>query len=165
MDDFPFHRRDLDGARLTDRHMLLVVAFQIPDRGGQFAEVGNGSDDILLLQEHGFAQAPGPLQISVKQRDDLRIVQQGHDRSVPFLVRLQVRFGVASLKKARCQHDLQGKRGCGQDDCQQVVRVQRDGCNQRRQRRIGKQFDRFHLHNLLRCIRPCRKRAGQAKKQ
>ena len=110
---------------LFDRHFLLAVAFQVAGQPRLFAEGADRGDEVLLLGQHRLAQPPSPVQVPVQQLQRLRVVQQGHHRLVPALVRLGLPALVLPLQEPGRLHHLQGIGGGRQHDGQQVVGVER----------------------------------------
>ena len=125
VDDVFLHRGDRNSARLLGDE-LVVVRLQIAGGVGAVAEIFDGGDDIGLLADNCFAQAPGPVEILVEHLDDFRVVEQCDDRIVPIRVRFQRRVLLQVLEETAGLDDLQGVGGCRQHDREQVVRVQGD---------------------------------------
>ena len=140
------NRRNLDDA-VVARHLLVVVAFQVAGGVGAVAKFLDGTHHVFLLRDDGFAEAPGPVDVFVEELHDLRIVEQGDDRVVPFGIRLQGRVCFEVLEKATGLDDLQRVGRCRKDDAQEIIGIQRDGSDELRE------FRGIQQRNILRAGR------------
>ena len=140
VDHVVLDRRDFDAAIVTcDR--LPRVAFQVSGRVCAVAKALDRTDDVGLLCNDGLAETPRPVEIFIQQSHDLRVVQQRDHRVVPAVVGLQRRVFLQLFEEALRLDQLQGIRGCGQDDRKQVVGVQRDRADELLQLALRQQRD------------------------
>ena len=74
---------------LIVRNSLVFVCLEVARGIGTVTKRLYRCDQVILLRDHRFAKFPGPVKIVIHQLDDLRVVEQGNDRLIPFIVGLQ----------------------------------------------------------------------------
>lgn len=83
----------LDG-RYLDRALVLgdklvVIALQVASGIRPVAETLDGRYNVGLLRYNSLAKSPRPIEILIKEFDNLGIVEQCDDRIIPILIRLE----------------------------------------------------------------------------
>lgn len=128
VDNFFVDRLNLDCA-VFHADCLVVVSLQIPGSISAISELFDSGDKLVLLCDNSLTEAPGPVYFLIHHLDDLGVVQQGGDRLVPGVIRLQRGIGLEFLQKPGCLDNFQRIGGGGQDNCEQVVWIQCDRAN------------------------------------
>ena len=123
VDNVVLDRRDLDAAVATC-HRLVRVTLQVTGCVRTIAKTFYRADHVGLLGDHGFTQAPGPVQVLIEQFNYLRIIEQRDDRVIPVFIRFQRRVSLQVFEEPLRLHELQRIRGCWQHDREEIVGIQ-----------------------------------------
>ena len=131
--------RDDGDDLLLDLHDLLAVGLEVAGRLRLAAKALDRLQHRALVGDDRLAQRARPVEIGAHHLHDVGIVEQRLDRVVPLVVDGKLRIGLALVEKAVRLHQLQRIGRGGQDDRDQVVRIERDRADELAQvlRRTG----------------------------
>ncbi len=129
INDFLADRYDLDDTIII-RNGLILIGLEIAGSVGSIPKSLDCSNHVSLLTNNGVTESPGPVDILIHHLNDIRVIQQGDDRFVPLIVRLEIAIGFEEFQESRRLNDLERIGRCRQDDRKQIVGIERNRSDQ-----------------------------------
>ncbi len=113
-----------------DHDHLFVVGFQVARRLGLATKTLNGFEHGALIRNYRLTKTDCPVEIATHFFHYVGVVQKGLHRFLPRLVDRQALVAFSLFKESICLHDFQWVGGGRKNDGDQVVRVQRNWCDE-----------------------------------